>query len=298
MLVRISYLVVIMIWTTTPLAIKLGSETLVPVAGLTLRILLALVVGCLLSTLLGFASLNIRQNGRLYFAASLGIFPNMILVYQASLYLPSGLVSLMFGLSPFFTAVLAGPILGENLLQARKLLAIALAVVGLGIIFLDDMLIGEDGVIGFGLMLLSNIVFSCSALWVKKLNSAYSVEPLEQSLGAMAFALPGLGLSWVLFFGIEPVSFSATSLSSLLYLAFIGSLLGFVTYYHILKHLAVDAVALIPLITPVLAICLGVIVANESVSYGLVMGSAVVLLALAIHQNLLSFRRFRLQKNR
>ncbi|MYM62260.1 DMT family transporter [Pseudomaricurvus sp. HS19] len=289
MLVRLAYLVVIMIWATTPLAIKLGSETLAPVAGLTLRMALALAVGCVVSTVCGFTSLALRRNWKLYFAASISIFPNMVLVYQAAQYLPSGLISLMFGLTPFFTAVLARPILGEDLLQPRKLLAIGMAVVGLVVILQDNVLIASEGALfGFGLMLLSNVLFSGSALWVKKLNATITVTPFEQSLGAMAFSLPGLALFWVYGTGIEPLTFTATSLGSLLYLALIASLVGFAAYYYILQHMSVDTVALVPLITPVLAICIGVIFLGESASWTLLIGSAMVLLALAVHQGLLS----------
>ena len=50
MLVRFTYLLVILIWATTPLAIKLGGDTLAPIAGLTLRIALAFTVGSLICT--------------------------------------------------------------------------------------------------------------------------------------------------------------------------------------------------------------------------------------------------------
>ena len=293
MFLRLTYALVILIWATTPLSIKLGGETLAPIAGLTLRIALAFTVGCTLSTLAGWSGLAIRRNWKLYFAASISVFPNMALVYLASRYLPSGVIALMFGLSPFFTAVLALPILGENLLQPRKLLAIALAGVGLVLILLDDVTIGAEGKIGFGLMMLSNLLFSGSALWVKKLNATMSVEPFEQALGAMAFALPGLFLSWVYLFGVEPLHFSAVSLTSLLYLALVASLIGFVAYYHILKHLAVETVALIPLISPVMAIAVGVVVAGETVTAAMLAGAGLILTGLALHQGLLGIKSTR-----
>ncbi|WP_374964886.1 DMT family transporter [Spongiibacter tropicus] len=293
MFVKLTYLLVIFIWATTPLSIKLGGDTLSPMAALSLRIALAFMVGSAVCTLFGLAGLSVRRNGKLYFAASISLFPNMALVYMATQHISSGLVSLLFGLSPFFTLLLAKPILGENLIRPRKLLALSIAALGLGCIVFDKAALSGDGLTGIGLMLVSNILFSGSALWVKKLNAELSVPPFEQALGAMAFALPGMLLSWVFVVGVEPIVFSPVSLASLLYLALFASLVGFAAYYFILREMSVEAVSLIPLITPVLAMSLGVLVNNEAVSVGTVVGAGLILLGLAVHAEFDPRRRFR-----
>ena len=284
MRVKLAYILVILIWATTPLSIKLGGESLPPMAGLSLRILLAFFVGSLVCTLGGYAGLNIRQHWKIYAVASVGIFPNMALVYLAAQMISSGLIALLFGLSPFFFAILARFMLGDTSLRPRKLIAIALAVGGLVLIMYDSVAISQNGAMGIFLMLLSNLIFAVSSLWVKKLNMTLAVPPLEQALGAMAFSLPGMLLSWVFVFGVEPVVFTTVSLASLLYLALVASLIGFVGYYYILKHLAAETVSLITLITPVLAMLLGVLVADEVLSAQMVAGASLILLALASYQ--------------
>lgn len=283
MLVRINYVAVILIWATTPLAIQLGGDTLAPIAGLTLRLVVALMAGSLLLTLCGYSGLSFRRHWKIYFAASISLFPNMALVYQAAEYLPSGLIALLFGLSPFTTVLLSGPILGESLLQPRKIIAILVALAGLLCILYDDIVVTGDSYRGIALMLLSSVLFSSSALWVKKLNATLAVEPMEQTLGAMAFALPGLVVSWVLFYGVEPIVFSPVSLGSLLYLALVASLFGFFAYYHILANMSVSAVSVIPLITPVLAMTLGVLIADETLTGPMVAGAILILFALLVH---------------
>ncbi|MDP1519868.1 DMT family transporter [Porticoccus litoralis] len=286
MRVQLAYLLVIMIWATTPLSIKLGGQSFSPMAGLSLRILLAVLVGSVICTIGGYAGLNIRRHWKLYAAASLGIFPNMALIYVAADYISSGLISLMFGLAPFFTAVLTRPILGESVLQPRKLLAIALAVVGLVFIFYDRARMGEHGAIGIGLMLLSNVVFSSSSLLIKKLNKTMTVPPMEQALGSMAFSLPGLLITWVAITGVGPIHYTPIGLASLLYLSLFASLVGFAAYYYILNHMAVETVSLIPLITPILAMLLGVWAVDEVVTLTMLAGAGLILVALVIHQKL------------
>jgi drug/metabolite transporter (DMT)-like permease len=145
---------------------------------------------------------------------------------------------------------------------------------------------GEEGAIGIGLMLLSNLSFSASALWVKQLSRIMTVPAFEQTLGAMAFSLPGMLITWVAVFGIEPITPTPVGLASLLYLTLFASLVGFVAYYYILNHLAVETVSLIPLITPVLAMVLGVFALDEVVTLPMMLGAGLILAALVIHQKL------------
>ena len=284
MATRLTYLLVILIWTTTPLAIKLGGDSLDPMASLTMRIIIAFLVGSAICTIGGFAALNIKRNGIVYFAGSLGLFPNMVLVYFAAEYISSGLIALMFGLTPFVTAILAKPILGENLLLPRKIIAIFLAVIGLMFIFYDDTVVTGKAYIGLLLMLGSNIIFSACILWIKRLNKTLHVPPFEQTLGAMAFSLPGLIITWFFIIGYETLYFSALSIGSLLYLSLFASLIGFAAYYHILNKMKVETVALIPLITPISAMVLGVIVAGEIITNYMYIGAFFIIFALSIHQ--------------
>ena len=295
MAVRLTYLLVIFIWTTTPLAIKLGGDTLDPMAGLSLRIAIAFLVGSAICTIAGIAVLNIKRNGILYFAGSLGLFPNMALVYFSAEYISSGLIALMFGLLPFFTAILSKPILGKSSLSPQKVIAIILAIVGLLFIFYDDGIMIGEAYIGLLLMLGSNLIFAACTLWMKKINKILNVPPFEQTLGAMAFSLPGMLITWFFVVGYEPLQFSSVSIASLLYLSLFASLVGFAAYYHILNNMSVDTVALIPLITPITAMVLGVIVADETITRAMYIGAAFILVALIIHQGFL-YKLFKISR--
>ena len=295
MAIRLTYLLVIFIWTTTPLAIKLGGDTLDPMAGLSLRIAIAFLVGSTICTIAGIAVLNIKRNGILYFAGSLGLFPNMALVYFSAEYISSGLIALMFGLLPFFTAILSKPILGKSSLSFQKIIAIVLAIVGLLFIFYDDEIMIGEAYIGLLLMLGSNLVFAACTLWMKKINKRLNVPPFEQTLGAMAFSLPGMLITWFFVVGYEPLQFSSVSIASLLYLSLFASLVGFAAYYHILNNMSVDTVALIPLITPITAMVLGVIVADETITRAMYIGAAFILVALIIHQDFL-YKTFKISR--
>jgi EamA domain-containing membrane protein RarD len=76
---------------------------------------------------------------------------------------------------------------------------------------------------------------------------------------------------------------SLRSGASIVYLALIGSLLGAVLFFYILQRLAASSVALITLMTPVLAILLGWLLADETLALQTLLGVLLVLVALLIY---------------
>jgi len=64
----------------------------------------------------------------------------------------------------------------------------------------------------------------------------------------------------------------------------VGSVLGFVLYYYMIKHMETGRIALINLITPVLALLLGHGLNNEAVLPQVWFGTAFILLGLALHR--------------
>ncbi|MGH1371913.1 MAG: DMT family transporter [Cellvibrionaceae bacterium] len=279
-----AYVCVIVIWSTTPLAIKFSNDSLTPMASITLRVCLALVFICLLYGLLRRALPLQLKHWRVHCAAAIGLFPNMPLVYTAVEYIPSGLIAIMFGLTPFVNGLLAIPMLGEERPTFSRWLALAVALLGLWIVFSDQLKLGEDGYIGILLMLASVAIFCFSSLLVKRLTVNCTIEPMEQAFGSMVYAAPGLILCWFLFDGNYHLEFSRESLWALLYLAVIGSMFGFVAYFHILKNMSISTVSLIPLMTPVIAVALGSWLAGEHVGENTLLGGGCILLALAFYQ--------------
>jgi drug/metabolite transporter (DMT)-like permease len=70
-----------------------------------------------------------------YFAIAVQVYGAMMAVYWGAQFIPSGWVSVIFGLSPFITALLTALWLEERSLTWDKLLAYLLGVGGLALIF-------------------------------------------------------------------------------------------------------------------------------------------------------------------
>jgi drug/metabolite transporter (DMT)-like permease len=67
-------------------------------------------------------------------------------------------------------------------------------------------------------------------------------------------------------------------------LGVVGSFIGFVAYFYVLQRLQASTVALITMITPVIAMSLGVYLNNETVTLNLIVGAICVLTGLGLYQ--------------
>ncbi|MBY4676135.1 DMT family transporter [Marinobacterium arenosum] len=281
MSVPTAYLAVLVIWATTPLGVAWSSETVHPLMAAWLRMAIAALLGWLLVRALRLELPWHRSALRSYGYATLGIFGAMSATYVAVRYIPSGLISVVFGLSPVISALLAQPLLREAPLAAHRWLACAVGLAGLGWIFLDGATVNGDSWPGFALLLLAVVLFSLSGVLIKR--EALDIHPLSQTVGALIMSLPCYGALWLLLDGQAPtLDFSSHSPWAILYLAIFGSLVGFVSYFHILSRLPPSTVALVTLMTPVFALMLGSWLNNELVTARVWAGTSVIIAGLAL----------------
>lgn len=285
MAVLFAYFSVVLIWATTPLAIQWSSDSLSFIAAAVARMAIALAIALLIHGLLRKSLATYWQHARIYFAASIGIFPNMPVVYWGVQFIPSGLVAVIFALTPFATGLMTLLLLKQNPFTLKKVLALSLALVGLVVIFYHQLQFDTRSVYGIASVLLSCVLFSFSSVWVKKLTQqeAVNLNAFQQASGALLFSLPGLLLSWWLMDGVVPQHVSLKSGASILYLSIVGSLVGAALFFYILQRLSASVVSLITLMTPVLAIVIGKALADEDLSSHTLIGVAIVLFALLLY---------------
>lgn len=278
-----AYLAVVIIWSTTPLGIVWSSETVSPTLAVLLRMLIAIIPGMVI---LKLANINLpwsKQARKIYAYSCVGIFGGMLFSYLAAQYLASGMMSLIFGLSPIFSGVLAQKILDEPKFSGLKKLALAVALSGLFVVCFDSMSLSENSVIGIAFILLGVFFFSLSGVMVKSV--AIDIHPLATTVGALTFSVPLFAIVWFLVDGTLPYQeWHARSIWAILYLGIFGSLVGFLAYFFILQKLRASTVALITMMTPVFALYLGAVLNNETVSLHLIFGALLVMCGLALYQ--------------
>lgn len=277
-----AFVAVVLIWSTTPLAIKWSALG----TGFGFAVFSRMAIGVVLCALLLLA-LRIRmpwhRGARLTYAVGgLSVFGAMTLTYWASQYISSGLISVLFGLSPLITGLGAAYWLEEDALTPNKVGGMALGVAGLGIIFHHNLALGPHAFAGVAALLGAVAVQSLGLVWIKRLGDRSS--PVAINLGTLSFALPFFAATWWLSDGRVPLLVPERAAAAILYLGLFGSVIGFVLYYYMIKHMEAGRVALITLITPVMALLLGHAFNGEAVPLNVWLGTACILLGLSLHQ--------------
>ena len=283
MSVPAAYLSIVLIWSTTPLAIQWSTEGGGFAFAVLARMLIGVVVAGLMLTLWRIGLPLDRRARKLYLVGGLSIFGAMSLTYWAAGRVQSGLISVLFGLSPLLTAAMAALWLNEGALGRRAVAGILLGVLGLAVIFLQGATPGAgDAVAGLLALLLAVVIHSANMVAIKRIGS--DNPPLATTVGALAVSLPLFALLWWIGDGQLPESLPPRALAAIAYLGIFGSVIGFALYYYVLKHLDASRVALVTLITPVLALLLGHLLNGEVIEARVGVGSGLILLGLALHQ--------------
>jgi drug/metabolite transporter (DMT)-like permease len=104
------------------------------------------------------------------------------------------------------------------------------------------------------------------------------LNPAIIAAGQMFFGLIPLLLLGLAFEG-NPLRlrWTAVAIGSLFYLALVGSVIAFMSYYWLMQHMDVTKTMLISLVTPVVAVILGMLALNEELSWRTLAGGAMII---------------------
>lgn len=276
------FLVIIFIWSTTPLAVKWSTEGPGFIFGVSARMTIGLILLLIIAYIRRVAIPFTRQAVLSYIAAGLGIYGAMLSVYWGAQYIQSGFISVLFGLTPFFTSVLAYFILQEKGWNPAKISGLLLGLLGLVFIFWQSINVGKDAIYGIAAVLFAVFVHALSAVAVKRVHG--NLSSLSLTTGGMLFAVPAYLLTWFVLDGHLPTQMPPHAMWSIIYLGVIATAIGFNLYFYILKHSPVNQVALITLLTPVLALWIGQIFNNERLLWSSWFGTAMILLGMGVYQ--------------
>jgi drug/metabolite transporter (DMT)-like permease len=281
MSVPVSYLAVILIWSTTPLAIQWSGHDVGSQFGVAAR--MAIVLSALL-VLIHFMKIELpwhKKAQRIYLISGLSLYVAMSLVYWAAQHIPSGWISVVFGLSPIITSVLASVILKDSRLSGTRLTGMLTGVSGLTVVFIEGMSISTAALLGISATVISAAAQSLGSVLLKQQQPG--LHPVAITAGSIVIALPLFILNSFVADG-WPDTIPLRSALSILYLGLIGSAVGFPLYFYLLKNLAPERVAIVTLITPVTALLLGAFLNAEIISSKVWLGTTLVLTGLAIYE--------------
>src|SRR5436190_10153306 len=280
---RIVWLILCGIWGSTWLFIKLGLADLPPLTFAGIRFLLAAVILTAIILARGLRWPRERKEWMLIVIVGILQFTiNYGLVFWGEQHISSGLAAVLQSTFPLFGLVIAHFYLPHERITTVKVTGVLLGIVGVAIIFSDQLSIaGSMALMGSVALVLSAVFGSYSNVLVKARGT--QIDPQVLAAGQMVCGLVPLLVIGLATEG-NPLMFHWTTKAvvSLMYLVVVGSAIAFALYYWLVRHMGVTTTMLIALVTPVVAVILGMIVLHEKLNWRLLAGGACIISGLAL----------------
>jgi drug/metabolite transporter (DMT)-like permease len=281
--VPLAFLVVLIIWSTTPLAIQWSSSG-APMASALLRMTIGMLFTLAIITAMRIKLPTGPAERRVYAFSGLVIYINMSLFYIAAQLIPSGWIAVMFGLSPLFTGLFASIVEPESRLTPSKIFGLLLGVTGLYLVFAAGANIEQASIKGVVLTLIATLVASSSSVVTRQLVKPLDISGMQITAGSLMVTVPLFAITVWFTETSFAFNFSQKALAATLYLGFIGTGVGFTLYYFLLKRMSASRISLITLITPISGLSIGSWLNGEPLVGGIWMGAALVCTGLLIYE--------------
>ena len=275
---RAVFLLLCCIWGSTWMFIKLGLRDLPPLSFAAIRFLLATaILSCIVAARRSSLPRTraewrlIAQTGVLAFALNYG------LLFWGEQHISSGLAALLQATIPAFGLVFAHLHLPGERLTLARLAGVGLGVAGVGVIFSNQLRVsGEMALWGSAAIVLGAVFVAYSNVLVKARGG--HLDPALLAAGQMLCGLVPLAAYAYAFEG-NPVGYRWTPLAvaSLLYLTLVGSVVAFLLFYWLVRHMEVTKTMLIALVTPLFAVLLGLAVLGERLTWRTLAGGALIM---------------------
>jgi drug/metabolite transporter (DMT)-like permease len=277
------YALLVLIWSSTWVGIKIGLEDCPALLGAGIRFAVA---GLVLLAIAAVQRRSLRTDWLL--AGVLAVAPFAFaygLVYWGEQYVPSGLAAVLFGILPLYMAVLAGVMLPEEPLRAPLLLGVLIGIGGLGLAFLESVELGSAEKAALGAAAVALAPLGAAVGSVAQKRRAAELDAVV--LNGWAMLVGGLVLLPVsaLMEDWGEFAWSAESVGSIAYLALFGSAVAFVTLTVLLRHVTAQAMSFLAMLLPFGALTFGATLYDEPITARALAGAALVAVGLLVAQH-------------
>lgn len=264
------------IWGSTWLAIRFGLEGVPPFIAAAMRMGIAGIV----LVLVALVTRARWPRGRAYavhvIVQGVTLFGlQFAFIYWAEQSVPSGLVAVLFAVTPLVTSFFAAVVFRIERLSAVNVFGLVVGLCGVGVIFWSEVVAAAHASAGGALAVLAaSIVASLGATFAKR--NANDVPPLAtvgpgQIVGAIV-----LGAIALVSERSASIHFTPASAAALAYLVVFGSGIAFLAFFTLVRTMAVTRLTLLTYITPIVAVLLGLLVAHEQLAPTTFLGVAIV----------------------
>jgi len=265
------------VWGSTWIVIRFGLRDLPAMTSGGARFVVAGVAMCAVAALFGKREGGSKPPAWLWitlgvcnFALSYGI------VYATEEVLPSGLVSLLWGVFPMLMALSSHYFLPGERLHGAQWLGFVVGLAGLVLLFFTDLhSFGPEGIPAALLLFLSPLV-SCVGNTLVKLRGG-GISSLALNRNAMLLGATLLCAFAALTEHQVDAHWTPRAIASVVYLGLVGTTLTFGLYFWLMRYVDAHKMSLISYVTPAVGLALGWRFGGEPFTRYTLAGSACIL---------------------
>ena len=207
----------------------------------------------------------------------------MGLVAWAEQTIPTGIAALLIALMPMWLAIFGLAFLGERLPRVG-VVGIAVGVVGVAILAWPTSGVDDLDPAGLLALLISPIFWALGSIYAARRavlpSPALFATGIEMIVGGIVLLLASALTGELLSF--DPATVSTASWLGILYLLFVGSLVGYTTFAWLLSVAPLPRVATYAYVNPLVAVFLGAFLAQEPLTPRTILASVVIIAAVVL----------------
>lgn len=279
----LAYTVVCIVWGSTYLAIRIGVNDLPPALFAGIRFLLA---GGLMMAYVKLKKLAMPDSLKdIRIIATVGLFllfgGNGMVVWSEQ-YIPSGLTALIISIVPLYVAILDMIFPGGTTMGWKGWTGLLVGFAGVGLLVLPGAGLQSTDLRGLLGVMAGAFLWAAGSLYSarnKVSGSMLAISALEMLAAGAALTLTGIAAGEAAHFHL-----TVKGAGALAYLIFFGSILGFSCFVYILKVMPPAKASTYSYINPVVAIFLGWLILNESVTARDIAGAVIILAGVVMVQ--------------
>ncbi len=273
------YIITVVVWGSTWLAIKYQLGPVDPMISVIYRFGLAATMLILFCAFRGLhLKFSLKEHCLMALLGILLFSVNYWLIYVAEIYITSGLMAVLFS-SIVFLNIANGFIFLGAPMDKKMFVGAMIGIIGIAMIFMPEIQsfdLTDKGVFGIFIGLASVFLASLGNI-TSAFNSRKNIPIIQANAFGMAYGT--LFLAVVALASGREFSFvlSIPYVSSLFYLAVFGSIVGFGCYLSLIDSLGHDKAAYAIMLVPLVALVLSSFFEDYTWSYTAVAGMVLVL---------------------
>ena len=286
------WLMLALIWGTTWIFIKVGLDDLPPIAFAAARFLLGVIILYFVIRIQKIPLPKTAKEWRLIALTGVLQFSvNYSMVFWSEQHITSGLAAVLQSMITVFGLLLAWIFLPSERITTLKIVAVAIGIVGVGVIFYDQLQVQSFmAFLGCSAVVVGSYAAAQASILIKSKGGA--IHPASLVFCQMICGLPAIVIYSLVAEG-NPINFNWTwkAIGCVLYLTIAGTIAACWRYYWLLDKIESTKAMMISLVTPLLAVVVGWLVLGETLPPQTGVGGLLIIASIG----LIVFRKSRVE---